>query len=113
MIGIIVKWWDTTVELLECGNFFTTGIIVSDNFENFLVASHVSPILKNMKYLQCATIIPDVPDQFNLIKLKEDWLRQNIPNPLAKIDKYTGILPLTSQLYQDYPKCKLSVRKTL
>ena len=94
----------TTVELLECASFLTTGNIPKTNVNKFQ---------ENIKYLQCVNIIPDVPDTFNLIKMKEDWLRHNIPNELMKIDSYQGVYKFTSALYDEYPTCKLSVRKTL
>ena len=94
----------STTELLECAHFLTTGQIPKTNIDNFL---------RNIKYLQCVNIIPDVPDQFNLIKMKEDWLRHNIPNSLIHIDPYCGVYKLDAMLYENYPLCKLSVRKTL
>lgn len=96
----------TTEELLTCAQFLEKGRIPKTNIDTFL---------NNIKYLQCVNIISDVPISYNLIKMKEDWLRHNIPNELLHnmIDPFQGIFKLDDKLYHEYETCKLSVRKML
>lgn len=93
----------TSNELKDCAKFLSTGKFPED----------VDSLIINLKYLQCISAPENLPREFFLIKLKEDWLRGNLTNPLVKLSVNQGVTELTNSSLWEYPKAKIDSNKIL
>lgn len=86
-------------ELEECATFLSMGQTPTEGTEK---------LVSNLKYLQCIKMIPDVPLTVNVIKMKEDWLRHNIPNPMVNVREGQGLIVLDQEHFEKAPIEKMA-----